>query len=66
MAQVGNAKVEQGVKSFAGHSVKCQSDDDDYGDCLMRYTLITGFVVLSLLAGCNTYNNTPANNEDLL
>lgn len=46
--------------------MKCQSMCDTYGDCLMRYTLITGFVVLSLLAGCNTYNNTPANNEDLL
>ena len=46
--------------------MKCQSDCDTYGDSKMRYTLITGFVVLSLLAGCNTYNNTPANNEALI
>jgi hypothetical protein len=29
-------------------------------------TLITGLVGLSFLAGCNTYNNTAANNEALM
>ena len=31
----------------------------------MRNVLVAGFVGFGLLAGCNTYNNTPANNEAL-
>ena len=32
----------------------------------MRGALATGLVGLGLMAGCNTYNNTPANNEALM
>ena len=32
----------------------------------MREVLVLGFVGLGSLAGCNTYNNTPANNEALM
>ena len=39
---------------FADELVLWQSKYDIYGECMMRYTLITGFVVLSSLAGCMT------------
>ena len=46
--------------------MKCQSECDTYGDGRMRNVLVVGLFGLGLLAGCNTYNNTPANNEALM
>ena len=39
-------------KTFAGNCMKCQSECDTYGECEMRYVLVSGFILIGTLGGC--------------